>query len=88
MQAEIKLQPFTVPDRVRVRGCHNLVLQGNVSLRLSAVEACELDRLCAEFRAAVFKQAGKIDPVLEEPKTPPILAEGSTGVSWANYPLG
>lgn len=65
MKLEVELQPFTVPNfvlqvippRAREAG-----IDKPVSFHLSELDADTLDRLCWQFRAAVFEKAGKKMP--------------------------
>lgn len=58
---EIQVQAFSVPSQVL---CYALPDPAKEPVRypLNVLDAETLDRLCAEFRAAVFKQAGKLPP--------------------------
>jgi hypothetical protein len=56
---EIELMPFIVPNCVHVvSGVSDVV----GSYPLSAIDAQTLDKMCSNFRRAVFKQAGKEMP--------------------------
>lgn len=63
---KIKTRPFNVPNfvlqeakiRPRSDGFHEAP-----SFPLSDFDADELSQMCDEFRAAVFKKAGKQDPM-------------------------
>lgn len=54
---EVTLKPFTVPNFVVVES-----MPGKDGLPLSALDSLTLDRMCSEFRIAVFKKAGKEQP--------------------------
>lgn len=67
---EIKLRPFNVPDEVRPilpPGRREDGIQFHPGFPLKDVPAEDLDRLCTEFRAEVFRKAGKPDPVPAAP---------------------
>lgn len=56
---EIELKPFSVPNFVIVASTGDGETR---SYPLSAIDAQTLDRMCSDFRHAVFKQAGKEMP--------------------------
>lgn len=65
MKIEIKLQPFTTPNFVIAQVPPQPREHGFAqapSFPLSEVDADSLSVMCDEFRAEVFKKAGKRDP--------------------------
>ena len=59
---EIELKPFAVPNFVLVERTQSAIEHGveePSTLHLSELDADTLDRLCYEFRVAVFQKAGK-----------------------------
>lgn len=67
---EIKLRPWVTPNFVRLEAPPVLRQEGWRELDgipLKDVPAEDLDRLCTEFRAEVFRKAGKKDPRPEVP---------------------
>lgn len=64
-EMKLKLQPFTTPNFViatRPPGTRREGIQEAPKWALSDVDADTLAKLCDEFRAEVFKKAGKDDP--------------------------
>lgn len=62
---KIELQPFSTPNFVLGKMPPRQRQDGigsTLSWPLSEVDADELARLCDEFRAEVFRKAGKPDP--------------------------
>lgn len=61
MKADVglDLKPFIVPQCVNVAGLEN---EREVSFPISVISATDLERMCDEFRDAVFKKAGKPRP--------------------------
>lgn len=59
---KIKTRPFSVPNFILEEGQSHRVLSGPMSYLLSEFDADELSAKCDEFRAAVFRKAGKVDP--------------------------
>lgn len=62
---QVELQEFQVPDFVNAVSNPLLKQQGMQELPrypLSDLDAGTLDALCAKFRSAVFKKAGKNPP--------------------------
>jgi len=67
---EVELQAFTVPNYVLTVQPPRLRQEGMVEtpkLSLSDLDSSTLDRLCKEFRTAVFEKAGKQQPPAEAP---------------------
>jgi hypothetical protein len=65
---EVELQPFTVPNYVLTVQPTRLKQEGIVEtpkLALSDLDSMTLERLCNEFRDAVFNKAGKSRPPQE-----------------------
>lgn len=59
----VEIRPFNIPDCLYLKAD-----QGDTtvaSVKLSEVEESTLSALCDEFRAKVFKAAGKTDPRLK-----------------------
>ena len=68
---EIELQPFQVPNFVlAVPGTRSREdgFTEAAKFALSELSALTLEDLCDQFRAEVFKKAGKRDPDLDRPK--------------------
>lgn len=62
---EVTLKPFTVPNFVLVEEAPVSRGEGfspSEGIPLSALDSLTLDRLCNQFRAEVFKKAGKEQP--------------------------
>jgi hypothetical protein len=57
---DVKLKPFTVPNFVREE-------KGDGTYSLGQINQIDLMRLCIDFRASVFKNAGKKDPLTPIP---------------------
>lgn len=64
---EVTLRPFTVPNFVL---CERPDDGPEPCYPLSEVDAITLDRLCNEFRDAVFAKAGKQQPPQHVPRCP------------------
>lgn len=65
---KIKLRPFIVPNFVLLEtgvGRRQDGFKESPSYPLKDVPAEDLAQLCDEFRAEVFRKAGKIDPTKE-----------------------
>ncbi len=65
---EVELQPFQTPDFVFAVSKPALKQQGMQELPrypLSDLDPMTLDRLCDDFRAEVFRKAGKEQPPRE-----------------------
>jgi hypothetical protein len=58
---DFELKPFTVPNFAITERDPRLEIE-ETSLPLKALDSDTLDRLCNDFRAAVFKKAGKPQP--------------------------
>lgn len=61
----LKLRPFIVPNFVSVEALPKQRQDGvsfPCTFPLCAVGEDELSRMCDEFRAEIFKKAGKTDP--------------------------
>lgn len=58
---EVELKPFTTPNFVLVKNAPTAE-ERETSLPLSALDSLTLDRLCNDFRNAVFNKAGKEQP--------------------------
>jgi hypothetical protein len=61
----VELHPFQTPNFVRAVGKTGLRqdgIQETPSYPLSDLDPETLDRLCSDFRAAVFRRAGKEQP--------------------------
>ncbi len=63
---ELELQPFSIPNFVRPVENPDTTRDA-LAIPLSALDSNTLDRLCDEFRTAVFQKAGKPMP----PSAPP-----------------
>lgn len=71
MEVKLKLKPFTTPNfamvemppRPREEGMKELP-----SLALETLDAETLEALCIQFRADIFKKAGKTDPEHTRPQ--------------------
>jgi hypothetical protein len=64
---EVAVQPFSIPHFVR-RDKKNAGPgdpDAEAAFELSAIDAQTLSALCDQFRADVFKKAGKTDPRLK-----------------------
>lgn len=59
---ELTLRPFTVPNFVIAESPEKPGEGPDGSFPLSMIDASTLDRLCSDFRDAVFKKAGKEQP--------------------------
>lgn len=64
---EVEVGGFTIPDAVIIVDGHGV--EGE-TVELKLLDPGTLDRLCNEFRAAVFKAAGKNEPPQEAPCCP------------------
>lgn len=66
VKLEVELQPFTVPNFVLLSKLPPKAREAGIdkptSFHLSELDAEMLDRLCWEFRVAVFEKAGKRMP--------------------------
>jgi len=64
---EVTIQPFSIPHFVirdrKAAACGDP--DAEAAFELSSVDATTLSALCDQFRADVFKQAGKKDPRLK-----------------------
>jgi len=58
---ELELQPFSVPNFVRPVENPDMS-RDQLAIPLSALDPITLDRLCDDFRTAVFQKAGKLMP--------------------------
>lgn len=68
----VKLKPWTVPNFASVEmpvKPREEGLQNGVSFALNELPAEALAQLCDEFRAEVFRKAGKPDPSAPSPNT-------------------
>ena len=59
---DVELQPFMVPNFVRLCAARAENEKEADAIPLSALDSMTLDRLCDDFRDAVFKKAGKQQP--------------------------
>ena len=62
---QVELQPFQTPNFVRAVGKPGLKQDGMQELPcypLSDLDSLTLDKLCDDFRAEVFRKAGKEQP--------------------------
>lgn len=61
---EVPIQPFSIPHFVRrdKKAAGPGDPEAEAAFELSAVDAQTLSALCDQFRAEVFKKAGKADP--------------------------
>ena len=70
MKIEIEIIPFDAPDVIVLktppRPRHEGFNLNNSVMHVSEVDAETLSKLCNDFRAEVFKKAGKIDPYKQE----------------------
>lgn len=69
IQIEIEIQPFTVPNFVRrVRLKDEIVGKDDDStgIPIGSLDTAILDKLCDDFKANVFKKAGKELPPRSE----------------------
>jgi len=57
---EIDLEAFSVPNFVRTKSLSND--EEGTAISIKDLDPLTLDRLCNEFRAQVFKKAGKQEP--------------------------
>ncbi len=55
----VEIRPFTVPNFVLFK---DIGVEVDISLPISPLDAEVLDRLCSEFRIAVFKKANVEQP--------------------------
>lgn len=62
---EIEVSGFTVPDSVIIVDGHGV--EGE-TVDIKLLDPGTLDRLCNDFRAAVFKTAGKNEPPQPAPQ--------------------
>lgn len=64
---EVPIQPFSIPHYVRreKKGAGPGDPDAEAAFELSAIDPQTLSSLCDQFRADVFKQAGKTDPRLK-----------------------
>lgn len=62
---EVTLKPFSIPNFVLLET--SLSNAEDKSIPLEQLDGDTLDRLCNEFRAAVFKKAGKHEPPTDKP---------------------
>ncbi len=65
---QVELQPFQTPNFVRAVGKPGLKQDGMQELPcypLSDLDSLTLDKLCEDFRAEVFRKAGKEQPVAD-----------------------
>lgn len=64
---EVAIQPFSIPHFVRrdKKAAAAGDPDAEAAFELSAVDAMTLSALCDQFRADVFKKAGKTDPRLK-----------------------
>lgn len=64
---EVAIQPFSIPNFVRrdKKAAAAGDPDAEAAFELSAVDAMTLSALCDQFRADVFKKAGKTDPRLK-----------------------
>ena len=63
---EVAIQPFSIPHFVRRdKKAAAGDPDAEAAFELSAVDAMTLSALCDQFRADVFKKAGKTDPRLK-----------------------
>ena len=58
---EVEIKPFIVPNFVVQVG------EGEQPFSLSLLSPDTLDKMCNEFRDAVFKKAGKAQPPTQKP---------------------
>lgn len=58
---EFDLEPFAVPDCVNTKRDPRADMS-STTLPLKSLDSLTLDRLCTEFRNAVFRKAGKEQP--------------------------
>lgn len=59
---EVRLRPFIVPNFVIAESDTAAAKDDGVSYPLTAIDAETLDRMCSEFRDAVFKKASRQQP--------------------------
>lgn len=64
---ELELEPFTIPNFVRPTENPD-VNRDSLAIPLSALDSETLDRLCRDFRNAVFMKAGKEQPPQAAPR--------------------
>jgi hypothetical protein len=58
IERELEVAPFSVPEHLEVK----TGTRGAEYVKLTYISAVDLDRLCDQFRADVFKLAGKQPP--------------------------
>lgn len=68
---ELTLKPFTVPNYVIAEPPKAPGEQPDGSFPLSMIDAATLERMCDDFRSAVFEKAGKSPPPQVACKVPP-----------------
>lgn len=67
---EVWLEPFEVPDCVKIdMGCVDMGPDTRYH-PLSALSSEDLDKLCRDFRTEVFRKAGKSEPAQIVPYCP------------------
>lgn len=59
---EMDIAPFTIPNFVREKTDPGDASKEGYAVPLSALDPLTLDRLCRDFRDAVFNKAGKQKP--------------------------
>lgn len=62
-KVEIEVRPFTTPNFVILKADQGDATSASVAL--SALDESTLSSMCDQFRADVFKSAGKTDPRLK-----------------------
>ena len=70
---EVELQPFQTPNFVRAKAAdvkREEGMQETSSYPLSDLDPYTLSKLCDQFRADVFKKAGKTQPPEAAPSCP------------------
>lgn len=58
---DVELEPFTVPNFVRIRH-PDPKAEDIITVPIGTVDSLTLDRMCNEFRDSVFKKAGRTPP--------------------------
>lgn len=79
MEIKVKLRPFTVPNFVLAETSTRPRAEEfgePPSFPLADVDAEALEALCVQFRADIFKKAGKTDPDHARPRQAPCTCGG------------
>lgn len=62
-QIDVEIEPFSTPNFARVAGKNlDQNRDDSAAVALSTLDALTLERLCDDFRAEVFRKAGKQRP--------------------------